>query len=206
MGNVMLASDLHRILAEAKAFTSKDKTLPQLGTVRIEAGNNGIIAVATDRYSLGASRANYDGDSFGFNLGASSVDSLIRISGTLSAAWRKDAAFRTVEIVVLDGFTALQFNFADEESITVKAHDESFPKWKQLVSEETIAPDAQVEATIGYNPKLLAKFCKVAGSRPIRVCNRGRAKATIITIGDEFVGVIMANRGVDEGYTKPNWL
>lgn len=202
--NVIKASDLHRVLSDAKPFMSKDRTMPQLCAMQIECTDNNLIAVATDRFTIGVSRADYTGEVFTALLSASTVDNIIRLAKT----GRRDANERTVEIEVLSylseaGADTVRFNFSTGESVGVTCQTGDFPSWRQLIP---AGSNEQQEATVGFDAAKLAQFAKVAGSKDMAVTSRGRGKPAVITIGSDFVGAVMPTRLPDIGYTKPAWV
>lgn len=206
MGNTLNAADLHRALSDAKPFMSKDATVPAICAMRIECDNGNLVAVATDRFTLGASRVNYSGEVFTVTLTATNVDNLLRIAKTA----RRDADARTVEIEVPSWFrdgeaNTIRFTFSTGESVTMQRADSEFPKWRQIISSDVIAAADPQPALVCYSAALLAKFAKVTGSEHMRVYSRG-AKPTVVTIGTDFVGLIMPTRSSECDYTRPAWV
>ena len=57
-----------------------------LQNVRIEATETQLVAVATDRFLLGASRADYAGEAFTVSIEGQQVDALLRMAKTASQA------------------------------------------------------------------------------------------------------------------------
>lgn len=200
MGNTIKAADLHRALTDVKPFMSKDQTVPMLCCVRIESANGNLVAVATDRFTLGASRADYTGEDFAATLSASSIDNLMRIAKTA----RRDADWRTVDIEVTG--KELRFRFTSGESLTVLCEDSDFPRWRQLISVDRIDHTDQQAAMVGYNADYMARFSKVAGSTNMRLFSRGTAKPAVVSIGRDFVGLIMPVRCEDDTFSKPSWI
>jgi hypothetical protein len=208
MGNTMNANDLNRILNDAKQFRSKDATFPALGVVRLETRGGNIIAVATDRYTLGVSRADYAGEEFTANLGASTVDNLLRIAKTASRA----ASWRTVDIEIPEHVRegeakTVAFIFSTGEQLTVTCDDSQFPAWRQILPDERIYASNEVSAVAGYTASRLAQFAKVSGADKMRLFHRGLNKPAVVKIGDDFVGLVMQSR-IDqaENYGKPSWI
>lgn len=212
MGNTMLAADLHRILSDVRPFASKDRTVPAICAIRIESVGDNITAAATDRFTLGISRADYSGEQVAFTVSTSNADNLIRITKTR----RQDATWRTVEIQpigkIKEGYPYhLKFIFSTGEELTVAAETTDFPKFRQLLPDESIDEKAQGNVATQYNAANLAKFAKVAGSETMNVITRGRdceiGKPSIVTIGDDFIGLIMPTRKeFTPSYTKPAWV
>ena len=91
MGNSMKAADLHRVITEAKTFAGRDATLPMLQNVRVEATETQLVAVATDRFLLGASRADYAGEALTVSIEGQQVDALLKMAKTASrdTQWRE---------------------------------------------------------------------------------------------------------------------
>ena len=60
------AHSLHTVMSDALVFSSTDATIPALNGIRMETVALGetvdLIAVATDRFTLGVSRADGSGD------------------------------------------------------------------------------------------------------------------------------------------------
>ena len=115
MGNTMKAADLHRVITEAKNFAGRDNTLPMLQNVRIEATETQLVTVATDRFLLGVSRADYyAGEAFTVSIEGQQVDALLRMAKTAS----RDAQWREVGIERRDDDN-VEFRFNSGEAITV---------------------------------------------------------------------------------------
>ena len=204
MGNTILAADLHRILTDVRPFASTDKLLPQLMQVRIETAGGNMVAVTTDRFTLGASRADYCGEELAANISLSNIDNLIRIAKTS----KKDAGWRSVEVRIHGGHpNSIEFIFSTGETLTVQAEQTDFPRWQQLLPADNIHAGDQTDAAMAYNGARLAKFAKVAGSDEMRLVSRGRAKPALVCIGTDFVGVIMPVRAEGEvGFNRAAWI
>lgn len=199
MGNIVKAADLHRILSDVKPFTSKDATIPALCTVQIETRDGSIVAVATDRFTLGISRADYSGEDFSVVIPVTAIDNILRIAKTL----RRDEQCRTVNIEADGG--NINFTFATGESLSIKCSTEQFPKWRQLIPVGGWDNEAEGDAMVGYNTAYLARFSKVSGVG-MKLFSRGRSKPSIVTIGTDFVGLIMPWRTEDGAFVKPTWI
>ena len=205
------AHALHTVMSDALAFASTDATIPSLNGLRLETVRRGetldLIAVATDRFTLGVSRADGSGDILpGFNLAASDAKNVVRIAKTV--ARMQDV--RTVDIETDDHTQNVVFVFSSGESVTVRKSDHEFPRWRQLFPADDAGMADDVSG-IGYTPEYLAKFAKVAASKrnPMRFFPRAM-KPGVVMIGDDFMGIIMpvkipgdTNRGT---YAQPVWF
>jgi hypothetical protein len=207
MGNTMKAADLHRVITEAKNFAGRDATLPMLQNVRIEATETQLVAVATDRFLLGASRADYAGESFTVSIEAQQVDALLRMAKTASrdALWREV----TIERRDDDSHNVIEFRFNSGEAITVTPSAHEFPKYQQLIPTTTqLETETRHESpVIGFNAANLAKFAKIDGARAMRVYPRGD-KPTVVLIGEDFARLIMPLRVEEDhrAYQRPAWM
>jgi hypothetical protein len=206
MGNTMKAVDLHRVVTEAKNFAGRDATLPSLQNVRLEATETQLVAVATDRFLLGVSRADYAGEAFTVGIEAPQVDALARMAKTPNrdALWREV----TIERREDDSHSVVEFRFNSGEAITVTPSAHEFPKYQQLIPTTTLLETETVDESpvVGFNAANLARFAKIDGSHAMRVYTRG-SKPTVVLIGANFIGLIMPVRIPDgPAYQRPAWL
>ena len=214
--NVLKAKALHTALSDALLFTtSKALGLPMLEAIRLEFGGGHLVAVATDRFTLGASRVDYDGAAFDMLLGGDDAKKLITLAktGKRDEGWREVA----VEVAEADTLPRVTFRFNSGESVTVRGSELEFPKWRLLIA----ADNSRMGTTIGtgYDPSRLVPFTKVrpneGGARRRiamypTVASNGRPGPTAIRIGDNFAGVLFPERPDDLGdswpYVRPDWL
>lgn len=212
------AAQLHRVLYNASLFAGKDDTLPMLTGVHVESDSERLLAVATDRYTLGVSwvpldstnttGTAHDGDGCAFNLSPSDLSTLIKVSKTPA----RDTASRLCSITQnYDG--TVEFKFWTGETITVKHHDHEFVKWRHLF------PDTEAEVArtaFGLNQAYLAKFGKVISDthgQQLAIFSfdaehdAAQKKPYVVRLGDRFVGLIMPVR-LNEAcrWRKPEWL
>ena len=202
---------LHTVMSDALAFSSTDATIPALNGIRIETVQRGaivdVIAVATDRFTLGVSRADGSGDILPeFKLTASDAKNVVRIAKTLT----RMQSYRTVDVETSDDDLNVMFVFSTGETVTVRKAEHEFPRWRQLFPTDDAGMADDVSG-IGYTPEYLAKFGKVAASKrnPMRFFPRAM-KPGVVMIGDDFMGIIMpvripgdTNRGT---YATPVWF
>lgn len=216
------AHALHTVMSDALAFAGTDATIPALNGIRLETVQRDetvdLIAVATDRFTLGVSRADAGGDAAtadcrcwdcvlpAFNLTSSDAKNLVRIAKTVA----RMQSYRTVDVETDDHTQNVVFTFSSGESVTVRKSDHEFPRWRQLFPADDAGMHDDVSG-IGYTPEYLAKFGKVAASKrnPMRFFPRAM-KPGVVMIGDDFMGIIMpvkiygdTNRGT---YSTPVWF
>lgn len=200
----ILSLELHRILTDAQLFASRDATLPMIYAVQLEADGERLHARATDRFTLGISTTPYVGPKFKVLLPLPEVD-LIRTFARPGRGWRKER--RTTLHVTPQG-TLLRINI-DGMQLSVPTSKGEFPKYKQLFPEN----GAEVEAVpggMGFNPAYLARFGRVSGNYGgARYYRIGANKPMVVTVGENFVGLIMPVRTPGDVQTKlvlPDWF
>lgn len=197
------AAELARIIDDAALFACRDSSLPMINAIRLESTPKQLIAVATDRFTLGASMASY-GENSGTEFAASLK--LVQAQTLAKIAKSCKAAFTDVTITATDG--KLTFEFTSGESLTLPtvAGTGDFPDWRQLVVEKADGDDPV--KIVGYNPAYLAKFSRVHGASRIAMKFAGPGKAALVSVGTQFVGLIMPVRlGADDPeWQHPDWL
>jgi len=214
------AAELHRWLSDVEPFKGHDDTLPMLTAVHIESDGHRLLAVTTDRFTIGVAKLDYETDhvpnskvctesehnNVAFNLAPNDVATLIKVSKTV----KKDQGWRCVTIIQNYDDT-IEFRFFSGEQITVKPFDVQFPQWRQLIP----SSGSQIErAATQYAAPYMARFAKVAADAAMRVTTfdnkvgRGQ-RPTVVQIGDDFIGMIMPWRFGDEQtpeFNRPEWI
>ncbi len=205
--NTMLARDLHHAVADAIHFAAAvADNVPAIAVVHLEARSDHMVAVATNRYVLGATKVAYAGAVFSLDVGVDDAKVLARMAKTA----KRDEKWREVQITVADA--EVTFRFTSGEALTVRDADVSFPTWRRLLpsSDDRMGKVAGV----GVNPIMLARFAKVhnEGARmslfPTATPDGTKTGLTVVQIGDHFTGLIMPWRSPDgvESYTLPDWV
>lgn len=227
--------DLHRILSDASLFASTDVTLPGINVVRLEFDKDQVLAIATDRFRLGVSRAKVlDGDEVSMSLYLDDVKRLIQSAKTK----RAEEGWRAVD-VTSDG-KSVQFTFNDGSLAAARIADVDFPKFRGLFPKSVSlpplpAPDSTAKVTAqtaqnmrdvlaksrhatAFTAEYLASFGKVKGTgdRASRIFVYAHdsaygygQKPLTVTIGDDFVGLVMPVKFGDDDprqWATPDWL
>lgn len=196
----LLAADLARVIDDAALFAGRDSAIPIINAVQLESTPKHLIAVATDRFTMGASMAEYhdaDGPDFTAVLKLSQAQILSKVAKSTRAA------FTDVTIKVEDG--KAWFAFTSGETLCLPLLDVTypFPDWRKIVQSRDEDGSTQAFAA---NPHYLAKFARVNGARRMVAKFGGPNKPALITIGSQFVGLIMPVRLGDEDTAPPDWL
>lgn len=213
----LFAAPFHQWLSDAALFASTDTTVPPVNVVHIESDGTTLLAVATDRYTIGVSRylpVTNDGPGdapFAFNLALNDVATVLRTAKTA----KKDTGWRQIymdsTLAKMDENPVVTFKFNSGETLEVKPVKAVFPSWRQLIPQ---SGTEHARAASEYNPHQLVKFAKV-GDRFATVhlstfaSEHSTNSPTAVRIGDTFFGLIMpSNRNGETvaAYTRPDWL
>jgi hypothetical protein len=198
------AADLVRIINDVLPFAARDDSLPMITAVYLETADGKLTATATDRYTMGHSRADCAG-----SLPKSGA--LIRYSdAVLITRLFKPARKRgstvpqvslTLESAVKEADPVLRVATADtlgvvhELGIGLSTVGAPFPKYQDIFAKIELP---EQNSPIAFNQHYLARFAKVAGQwgEPLRFFPGSPVSASIVEIGEDFVGLIMAVRTV----------
>jgi HTH domain len=185
--NTMVADDLHRLLFNGLLMASKDETIPTICKVCLEFGTDQVISVGTDKYVLGVTRADYEGEPMMVQLRRADADKLARIAKTTERPVWPSSDVRSVQIDRTDDVG--KFTFSTGEAITVDDQTDYFPNWQPLIPSEPIIPEGR---HVTVDPAKLATFTKVIGGGPAQMTMtlQGWDRPVLITIGDSFVGAL----------------
>ncbi|GAS92649.1 hypothetical protein [Mycolicibacterium brisbanense] len=193
------AAELGRIIDDAALFACRDSTLPMLNAIRLESTPKNLIAVATDRFTIGASMADYSGPGPEFQL----LLELPRAQMVSKLAKSCKAVFSEVTITATDD--KVTFGFTGGESLTVpRLNGYQFPDWRKYVTGHSNGEgDSASPRTIGVNPSYLARLGRVHNARQMVMKTTAPTKPILVSVGTSFIGVIMPVRIDTE--TPPLW-
>ncbi|MEB4210960.1 hypothetical protein [Mycobacterium sp. 94-17] len=192
----MSAADLHRIMHNGVLFAAKNEHLPMIEAVRLEFSTDQVVSVATDRFVLGVTRADYSGEAFTTMIDRGDAERLAKLAKTNGNTVR-DVSIESVG-------NTLVFVFTTGESVTVTPVDHEFPKYRQLIPTEQ---RGGVAGHVAVNPAYLAKFTKVITENPQLTLSLGApTKPVGVRVGGDFVGLIMPVRAAETSWDIPAWL
>lgn len=201
----LMTTDLVRILKDASLFASSDNLLPIINAVHLTVRDGGLLAFGTDRFILGASKAPLE------ESGDLEVALTLRqVKTVLQLANSCKQAFSQAALKVEDRVFHVAFTSGESLAMPVDLDEEPMVKWLTLLSSPA-KDDSPVKA-MDINPQLLARFARVTGGPArMRLWFSGAGKAIRVSIGDEFVGLIMPVRMPDESagsieWAAPDWL
>jgi Protein of unknown function (DUF3102) len=193
------AADLTNILA-VRAFADTGGATPGINCVRIEASESLILGVATDRFTLGVARGDYDGEPFPRLIQLDQVNDLVKLAEKI-----RFPSLVKVPILI-DDDDQMEFRFPDE-TLRVRNVAADFPAWRQLIPDtDDLDPEpVGLNNSIRLNNVYQARFNAVNGSKDMETWRR-RDGSTLIRIGDDFVGAIMGVSGSGAVWEPPKWL
>lgn len=173
----------------------KDATLPMLMAVNLQSVDGSFVAAATQRYTLGVYRFNAEApEGFGFLVARDDAVRLQKLA--------KDSVKVGVPVRLRVDGDMLTAAFPGS-SVTVHRADGSFPAWPSLLSGAVAASKPGEGSFHAYNPSMLALFKAIDKRDYVRLYPSALNKPTLVTIGDQFAGIIMPIRDAD---TIPAWV
>lgn len=196
----MPTADLLRIISQVKPFASSDDALPMLNVVRLESLGTHLIAVATDRYALGAAVTPFEGPKFAVSIPLESVDVLQRVL-------RRRELVATIRVTPKGTLVHVRVGGLILSIPTARGE---FPSWRQLIPASNASPNLRVPM-FSTDAERLARFRdaqKLAGKRVFTQLWQERPNGPIaMRIGEEFIGILMPVRtSGDLAWEKPAWL
>ncbi|TEA09183.1 hypothetical protein [Mycobacteroides salmoniphilum] len=206
--NQLKAKALFTAISDALVFSAPaTMMLPVLNAVKIEAVEGHLVAVATDRFVLGASRVEYRGEPFEALIHGDDARRLVKIAKTA----KKDEREVTIDVEKpTQGPVTLTFRFTSGEALTLTGLDLQFVKWRQMI----VADEQLMGTVVGtrYASPYMARFAKVRPDErrlmdvyPTQVEN-GQPGRTAIRIGEDFCGLIMPVRSEGQRYELSTWV
>lgn len=196
-------NELVRILKEAALFAAANGEIPVINAVHVEARGRELVAVATDRFTLGASKTELDEP--GQFLAALSLRQVKTIT-QLAGAGKQ--CFSNVAINADDKTVRVAFSSGETLTLPTEVERGAHHAWLKLLDS---VPDTEPSKAMDVNPQLVAKFARLQGSRASRMRMHffGHAKPIRVSVGDSFVGLVMPVRMPDEAsmdWAAPEWL
>lgn len=201
MIGTLLAADLQRVITEAALFAYQDETLPSINSVRFEATGIRLIAVGTDRFTLGCSSTPFESEPFSFGLRLEHARLIGQVAGPGRGGGRK---LRKAELKTTPKGGEIQASFGTGEKVRVPIFTDVFPSWRKLIKDEVL--DGESTSIITLNPEKLARFGRIKrDSERMTMMLAGANKVVVVRIDDDFIGLVMPIR-CDQAWALPEWL
>lgn len=184
----------HRALATALPFASEDPTIPMICSVHVQFTETHMIASATDRYAVGQYRSELitPDPLFVWHavLSAETVRDIMRIfrprKGDVSSQVNIESGTGAIEIADTTGAVGGRFPTLDV----------AYPPIEQFWFQ------GEIEATsvVGINGRYMNRFGRLSfgAKEPMRIEMHGPRKPIHVHIGENFRGLIMPVKNVEE--------
>lgn len=203
-GGSVPVADLARVLDDASLFASRSGDIPILNAVHLESTAERLITVATDRFTLGSATTNYLKDTPGAEFSAVLKLGQAQILSRIAKSCK--AAFSNVRISADDA--SATFEFTSGERLTLPTGVDGagkLPDWRKVIG--ALSDNDDAVSVIGFSPAYLAKFSKVTNANRMAIKFAGPRRGALVSISDEFLGVIMPIRLTDSDCWKaPTWI
>lgn len=192
------AREFYQLLSEAVPFAGTDDTLPMLTGICLTSEGNDLIAVATDRYTLGVSRITLSEPVGLFDQRLLPVKSIARIKGIFPVPRGGELFLRltfTDEGLVIEQAGTLD-QALPSTRFSVKWIDAKFPQWRSLLHGKTPVRENPQNVQAGFNPSYMARFARAKqGSEAMVINAPEKVNAPwIVSLGEHFVGLLMPVR------------
>lgn len=193
MPTTIEVGDLHRALTALQSFAYADPELPNLHSIRLEAGNGSIVAVATNRMIIGHLRCDASGDPL-----PPCVVPLPHAKLAADMLWNlPHKAEATLERVTDEsGQECLEARIGHLR-LWMPLHPAGRYPNIERVFESVNEPASDIGGPFGMDPRHLAAFAKVHEALPtadVRWTVLGPNRPIRIEIGPAFVGLVMPTR------------
>lgn len=153
-------------------------------------GSKVLTVVATDRYTLGTYRLDWDGGEVDALLNADDAKALLAFAKKAAKLYRIGLTFTDTRLEAFDFDRRTEFRLNT---------DSPFPAWERLIPDAVAGTD-RIDR-IGFTPAYMARFAK-AGERNTPMVLTMPASAVMavrVDVGPDFTGLIMTVR-IPEGY------
>lgn len=190
--------DVERLIGAVLPHTSTDDYIPVITCVRLEVTSDRLIAVGTDRYTLGVAWGNladWNEDNPTHQDAAACIfaNDLRRLFAFLKPHKKKAASWTLTD----KGLTVA----IGEESLTVRTVDVDFVKWRPLIGRLSEESNSSTGTPVmRFTPQMVSHFIQSAKAMGEGFgqmhwhFGQSSTSAPLIRIGDNFIGLLMPQR------------
>lgn len=188
------------VLGPVLPHAGGDRHLPMICCLNVEVVDGRLVAAATNRYTLGVAWAELvdwdENAATGQTMSARVYADDLRRMLSFLRPYRSDAASWTLTD------TGLSVVTGGGEQLTIRTVDVEFPRWRKIIGERAAQESAAMPA-YGIDPRWVALFGQsakaIGGHEPMSWSFGSTAvSATLITIGERFLGLLMPVRLPDD--------
>jgi hypothetical protein len=202
--------ELHELVAPVLPHASTDKELPELGVIRLEALGSVVYAVATDRYTMAATRHRIfdDVDDVTISIDRSDAAAMLKL---FKYTKDEDPQLRLiidkVPIPVHDrggsvNGLGLTVQSEDGNKLILHGHaDEVLAAWRKRLGGIIHREQTPASPALFLTPSYLPRWTKAArkGERLSVFIGPGPTDPIVIRVEDHFIGVWMPAGHLDAG-------
>lgn len=220
----MTTREWHELIKPVLPHASTDTDLPELCSVRLECSRQVLFAVATDRYTLGASRHVLDevGSEFVIHVERTDAANMLRLF-----PYTKDSnpelriTVDKVSIPVGRGpssVEALGLTVESEDGTRLLLHDrrnplmpDSLHGWRKLLAQAVFRDLAPAAASLLLTPQFMGRWASAvrAGERAVFLAGPKSTDLILILVEEHFAGIWKPaghlDTGTDELLTGSPW-
>ncbi|MFY2788501.1 hypothetical protein [Rhodococcus sp. MALMAid1271] len=180
-------------LTTALTFALRDSTLPMLDGVDLNIFKGQLVTTATDRFRLALIRSEIDElDGADGRLGFLDYATARKLIALMKPAGRgRGMTLAPLTVTVADGRLTVDNRL---EKVTVAISTVVTPPDVIKLITESIAREAKSSRDWAVNPKLLASFARASSGEMAAVRVNDPTRPLIVSIGDNFIGLLMPVR------------
>lgn len=177
-------NDLKRVYDRLAPYVGDDSR-PVLACIRLEAGKDGLTAVAADGFILGSQTVGYY-DKPKWARGSRPPLTILVPPAQLKLAVAAAPKYGVVTITVTDSGWRVN---GHGQAVHLTPQEGSYPDYSQCLP--ALKEMGRFREPMSYMPRQLLRAVKGLGDTRVHLWSSGRTSPTIIATGDGFWGVIM---------------
>jgi hypothetical protein len=183
------AATLHRMITQTTPHVSDDDTLPVIHCLRLEADGGQLFAVASDRYTLAAARAQFD-EAATWQAAIPFADipavtAWLAAQGSDSVSLQADSGNGTTTLALSTANGTLRIASTDSTY-------ENFPNWRSILLKNLNTKTAAIPVTC-FTSSFLARW-QHAATRLLTWQNSPTGMLLVVDPGGTFIGAQMPVR------------
>lgn len=200
------ARDFRALVTPVIPHTDGPRGFPVLQAIKLSVQGEHLLAIATDRYSLGICRHKLDGEVATFEAvvpvpAVKQILTVFRVTKTANPQLRLSVDVTTADalltVTAIDGLVDLAGATLKYQLITTE-----FPKVEHIIAEGIEAKPEPFDVK-AFNAEYLSRFRAATKVQEPVICRQtAPTKPMVVTVGQHFVGAVMPVRLTADGGTN----